>query len=375
MSLHPEVLIVGAGPTGLAAALFLAHRRVPVRIVDTAMQPASTSKALAVNSRTLEVLQGTGVAEQILAEGWAVRGATLHEGGRDVLAFDLPPASGGRQAMTVLPQARTEAMLAQALAARGVTVEHGVTFQSLRQDLAEVVATVQHADGRIEQVVSRLLFGADGARSEVRKASSLDFTGSNLAEPWQLWDVAITLSSLDPWRAHILFEPDGFIFVLRLAGDIWRVIGNTRDPLATMRRYGTVGEATWESQFHIGHRVASQAGVGRVSLGGDAAHIHSPIGARGMNLGIEDAYVYADCAADALRGDMRRIGDYASLRHAVHKAVVRRIGAVTRLVHGRPPFLRWIRDEVVPVAGHLSLARKMMLRTVGGLDHALKTRP
>src|SRR5579859_5460239 len=132
-----DVLIIGAGPTGLAAALFLAHRQVPVRIVDTAAAPATTSKALAVNSRTLEVLQGTGVDERIVAEGWMVRGATLHEGGRDVLAFDLPFAQDARPAMTVLPQARTEALLAEALVAKGVTMERGVTFLSLAQDAGE----------------------------------------------------------------------------------------------------------------------------------------------------------------------------------------------------------------------------------------------
>lgn len=373
-STQPDVLVVGAGPTGLSAALFLAHRRVSVRIIDTATAAAATSKALAVNSRTLEVLQGTGVADQIVSEGWAVLGATLHEDGHDVLAFDLPPAGDARPAMTVLPQARTEALLTKALAAQGVTVERGVTFQSLSQDLTEVTATMQHADGRTEQVISRLLYGADGARSATRAALKLDFPGSSLPEPWLLWDVAMQ-TSFDAYRAHILFERDGFIFLLRLANDLWRVIGNTHDPLATLRRYGTLGEISWESQFHVSHRVASQAGVGRVALGGDAAHIHSPIGARGMNLGIEDAYVYADCAADALGGDMGRMNDYASLRHAVHKGVVRRIGALTRMVHGRPPWLRWIRDEVVPVAGHLSFARQLMMRTAGGLDHPLKTRP
>jgi len=372
-ALQPDVLVVGAGPTGLAAALLLAHRRIPVRIVDAAAAPASTSKALAVNSRTLEVLQGTGVPEQIVAEGWPVRGATLHEGGHDVLAFELPP-SAASAAMTVLPQARTEALLSKALAAKGVTVERGVTFQSLSQDLAEVQATLAHADGRVEQVSSRLLLGADGARSATRHALGLDFAGSNLAEPWQLWDIDMR-TSLDAYRAHILFEPDGFIFVLRLAGDRWRVIANTRDPLASMRRYGSLGEISWESTFHIAHRVAAQAGVGRVALAGDAAHIHSPIGARGMNLGIEDAYVYASCAADALAGESGRMHDYAMLRHAVHKSVVRRIATITRMIHGQPPWLRWVRDEVVPLAGHLPFARNLMLRTAGGLDHPLKTRP
>lgn len=374
VSTRPAVLIAGAGPTGLAAALLLARRGVSVRIIDTALQPSMYSKALAVNSRTLEVLQDTGVSDRIVAAGWAVQGASLHQHDRVVLQFDLPTTLGVRHAMTVLPQARTEAMLAEALQAQGVSVERGVTLKTLTQDDAQVTATLQHLDGREEQAQSALLFGADGAHSAVREALGLDFAGSNLAEPWSLWDLQLH-TSLDPWRAHILFEPDGFVFVLRLQDDQWRVIGNGNDPLAALRRIGSLGVVSWQSQFHIGHRVAAQAGVGRVALGGDAAHIHSPLGARGMNLGIEDAYVYADCAADALAGDPARLHDYAVLRHQVHKAVVRRIGAITQLVHGRPPWLRWMRDEVVPLAGHLAFARQLMLRTVGGLDHPLKTHP
>jgi 3-(3-hydroxy-phenyl)propionate hydroxylase len=373
-SSRSAVLIVGAGPTGLAAALFLARRGVAVRIIDTALHASVYSKALAVNSRTLEMLQDTGVSNRIVAEGWAAKGACLHLHDRVVLEFDLPATLGERPAITVLPQARTEALLTQALQALGVSVERGVTLKTLVQDEAQVTATLEHTDGSEEQAQSLLLFGADGARSATREALGLDFAGSSLAEPWSLWDLQMH-TSLDPWRAHILFEPDGFVFVLRMQDDQWRVIGNGNDPLTALRRIGSLGSVSWQSQFHIGHRVAAQAGVGRVALGGDAAHIHSPIGARGMNLGIEDAYVYAACVADALAGDMARLHDYAVLRHAVHKGVVRRIGAITHLVHGRPPWLRWMRDEVVPLAGHLAFARQLMLRTVGGIDHPLKTHP
>jgi 2-polyprenyl-6-methoxyphenol hydroxylase-like FAD-dependent oxidoreductase len=108
-------------------------------------------------------------------------------------------------------------------------------------------------------------------------------------------------------------------------------------------------------------------------LGGDAAHIHSPLGARGMNLGIEDAWVYADCAFDALHGRIERIGEYAQLRAPLHRQLVRRIAAMTRVMRGRPAPLRWLRDGLVPPLMGLAPAQRLLVRTVSGQDHPLRT--
>jgi 3-(3-hydroxy-phenyl)propionate hydroxylase len=372
-SFQPAILVVGAGPTGLAAALLLAQRGISVRIIDPVLQPTPYSKALAVNVRTLEVLRETGVADRIVAEGWAAAGATVHLHDRAVATVDLSSSLGTPRAMTILPQARTEALLAEALQAQGVNVERGVSLLTLEQNESRVLSTLAQADGRTEQVQTSLVFGADGARSATRHALGLGFDGSSLPEPWRLWDMQLE-TKLDRMQAHIILEPDGFIFMLRLHGDQWRVIGNGADTLASLGRYSKLGTIAWQSEFHIGHRVATQAAVGRVALGGDAAHIHSPIGARGMNLGIEDAYVYADCAAGALAGNMSRLQDYAELRHAVHKQVVRRISVMTHFARGRPAWLRVVRDAVMPVAARFAPVRRQMLKTIGGLDHPLVIR-
>jgi 2-polyprenyl-6-methoxyphenol hydroxylase-like FAD-dependent oxidoreductase len=365
------LMIVGAGPTGLAAALFLARRGVPVRIIDAAMHPTTTSKALLVNPRTLEMLKESGVAARIIGEGWAVKGMAMHRGNREVASVDL------EQQMPQLPiglaQARTEALLNDALGALGVQVERGLSLQSLQQDAEQVTLTMQQADGSAQMAQAPLVFGADGARSVVRHALDLDFAGSALPEPWLLWDVRLD-TPLDPLRAHIGLQPDGFLFLMHLQDGIWRVIGNGAEPLAQLP-YGSVpGEVIWQSQFHIAHRVASKAGVGRVALGGDAAHIHSPLGARGMNLGIEDAYVFADCAFDALNGNLERMHEYAELREPVHRQVVRNIAALTRVMRGRPEPLRWMRNTLMPELVKVAPLRRRLLKTVAGLDHPLRTR-
>jgi len=367
------VLIAGAGPTGLAAALLLARRGIPVRIVDKSATPSHHSKALAINPRTQDLLEDTGVTARMLSEGWAVRGLTLHQQGQDDVAVPISPLLDTDRSLLSLPQSRTEALLADALRAQGVAVERGVKLDTLGQGEDSVSIQLAHADGGVERTQTPLLYGADGAHSTVRQALGLAFPGEELPEPWQLWDLHLA-TPMAPDRVHLFLLPDGFLFALRVRDDIWRVIGNSGSPLDALPGGTMCGEVLWQSHFHIAHRVAERAGVGRVLLGGDAAHIHSPLGARGMNLGIEDAYVFADCAADALNGRLSRLASYAQLRHPVHRQVVRRVGALTRLMHGRPSALRELRDVLVPRLMHFGPARRQFLRVAGGLDHPVRTR-
>ena len=364
------VMIVGAGPTGLSAALFLARRGLPVRIIDAAAEPTTTSKALLVNPRTLDILRDSGVARRIVGEGHAVVGAVLHRAGRQVASIDLRGELSA-QLPIGLAQAGTEALLTQALAQCGVQVERGTSLQALHQDAQQVSLNLQQSEHGNRTAHAALVFGADGAHSAVRHALDIDFPGHALAEPWLLWDLHLR-TSLDPRCAHIVLAPDGFVFVMNLQADLWRVIGNGAEPLAQLPGDSVAGRVEWQSRFHIAHRLASRFGVGRVMLGGDAAHIHSPLGARGMNLGIEDAWVFAECAARALGGTVAQLQAYADLRRTVDGRVVRKVATLTRLMGGHPPVLRRLRDALLPQALKLAPLRGLMIRTLAGLDHPLR---
>ncbi len=280
----PQVLIVGAGPAGLAAALFLTRRGVPVRIIDAADQPAATSRALGVNPRTLKLLEDTGVTARILSEAQEMRTLLLHHNGKPLTTFKPDwKALGADHPMVILPQARTEALLTGALAALGVAPERGKALTAVSQTPDLVTATL--ADG--ETVQTPLLFAADGAHSVVRHALKLDFPGDGWEEPWQLIDV--DLDGLRPDQGWIDLRDDGALIILPFSGKTFRLIGFGRPLLDSLPPEWTIGTIHWQSDFHISHRMAERMVVGRICLAGDAAHIHSPLGARGMNLGIEDA--------------------------------------------------------------------------------------
>ena len=365
----PQVLIVGAGPAGLAAALFLSRRGVPVRIFDAGAEPTRTSKALGVNPRTLALLEDTGVSARILAEAQEMRALFLHHNGKPLTT--LKPdwkALGATHPMVILPQARTEALLTEALAALGVVPERGKALTALAQ--TDDVVTANLADG--ETIRTPLLFAADGAHSTVRKALDLDFPGDGWDEPWKLMDVDI--DGLQPDQGWIDLHDDGALIVLPFSGQTFRLIGFGRPLLDDLPSEWTVGTIHWQSDFHISHRMVERMTVGRVCLAGDAAHIHSPMGARGMNLGIEDAFVYAACAADFLNGEAGRLDDYNRIRHPVDAAVVDRVRRLTGMVRNTSPLADWLKGVVPPLLSRLPFVLNAGLRVGMGLDHPVTVR-
>jgi 2-polyprenyl-6-methoxyphenol hydroxylase-like FAD-dependent oxidoreductase len=362
-------LIVGAGPTGLAAALFLAESGVHCRVVDKAPSPSVNSRAQVINPRSLELLQQTGVTDAILREAHRIHRVVFYEKWTQLAEIEIGHAHP-EFPMAVLPQARSETLLSDALATRGIVPERGTALGSFTQD-NDGVDVVLIASDQAETFRTPMLLGADGAHSKVRETLGIPLEGSDFPETWPLHDIELD-GPLDAESAHVCFVDDGLVFLLCIGPGIWRVFGNVPDLLGRLPPGTSTGKVQWESSFHIADRVAKRESDGRVVLAGDAAHIHAPVAARGMNLGIEDAFVFAHCALDALNGNPKRLSDYNALRHDVHKHVVDRIDKLTRLARGQPGIVGMFRHFAFPAIARFGPTRRAMIELLTGLDHPIK---
>jgi 2-polyprenyl-6-methoxyphenol hydroxylase-like FAD-dependent oxidoreductase len=370
-------LIAGAGPVGLGAALYLAQANIKTRVIDVNEKPVQESRALAVNPRTLEILESTGITEKMLALGMPIRGVRFSQRGerpREIL-FE-GQVHHKYPFILALSQATTERLLAEALEEAGGNIERGVELFGCRNEAGTVLAELRHcSDDSRETVFVPWLLAADGAHSTARKTLNVDFPGSSFKKPWHLADLPLS-TSFEEDMGHVFFlDGDRFVFFIRVIDDaseppkqnpIWRVISPQKDSIDEVEDVKPAGAAVWRSDFQVSHRVNQHFQVGHVFFAGDAAHIHSPIGARGMNLGLEDAFVFTRLVR---AGEMTR---YEALRRGVDKGIVKKIELLSRTVMGKTAFARIVRFVLLQWLMPTPLFRGQFLRTVTGLDHPIK---
>ncbi|MGX7873469.1 FAD-dependent oxidoreductase [Mesorhizobium sp. ORM6] len=320
-----DVLIIGAGPTGLVLALWLAKQSVKVRIIDKTDGPGTTSRALAVQARTLELYRQLDLTEEILAKGHKVPGVNLWvEGERkarvpfETIAEGLTPYGP-----FIYPQDQHERLLIEHLAALGVSVERNTELLGFSDTGDRIVASLRRADGQEGSCEANYLAGCDGARSIARQMAGIGFPGGTYQQVFYVADVDASGPALDG-ELHVDLDEADFLAVFPLKGEgRARLIGTVRDERAANAeglKFEDVSDraiqhmkvrirtVNWFSTYRVHHRVTEHFRKGRIFLLGDAAHIHSPAGGQGMNTGIGDAInlawklkaVLADQASDAL---------------------------------------------------------------------------
>jgi 2-polyprenyl-6-methoxyphenol hydroxylase-like FAD-dependent oxidoreductase len=356
------ILVVGAGPVGLTAALELTRRGLPVRIVEKARQRELFSKALAINPRSLELLEASGVTQRLIAEGLRIKRFRVVGEHRVLVKIKFKELDSRYNFILGLPQSRTEAIIEQALAERGVMVERGIEVRGVVSGANGYRVLLRH-DGQDGDLFADCVLAADGAHSTLRKTLEIGFPGTRSPQNFHMIDAKLSWSYPHD-EVFALMRGRRPLAVIPLPEEgCYRLIGIEERPAERLPPGSKIERLDWESSFQVSYRLADRFTQGNVHLAGDAAHIHSPIGARGMNLGIEDACFFASLAA---KGELAR---YAAARRPVAQGVLRLTSNFTRLIATRRPFVRWLRDNVGFSLLHIHALRRRAMQGVAGLDH------
>jgi 2-polyprenyl-6-methoxyphenol hydroxylase-like FAD-dependent oxidoreductase len=372
-----DVLVVGAGPTGLTLAVALAARGVPVTLLDRLAEGANTSRAGVVHARTLEVLQEIGVADRLVPRGIQAGRFTVRDRDRVLVPVRFEALPTRYPYALMVPQSVTEAVLLERFLELGGRVRRPCTVTDVAQDDTGVTVTLEGG----ERLRAAYLVGADGMHSVVRERAGIPFSGGAYDDSFSLADVR--LAGAAPADEVVLyFSPAGLVVVAPLPGGLHRIVATvdaapehpTREYVQDLLdRRGpkheriVVEEVTWGSRFRVHHRLADRYRAGRILLAGDAAHVHSPAGGQGMNTGIQDAVALARALAEVLGGGSETLLDrYGATRRPVAERVVAFADRLTRLATvGR----RWrpVRNTLLRSVSRIPRVRERLAWQLSGL--------
>ena len=385
-----DVLVVGAGPAGLTAAGELLQRGVRCRLIDKSDAPATTSRALGMHSRTLELLERVGMVDRMLARGVQIGAVTLYDRERVVARIQMGYLRDVPYPYALLiPQQSTEAVLLDWLGELGGAVERSTELVGLQQDADGVTATIVHVPtGTRQEVRARYLIGCDGAHSAVRKALGLTFAGTTFDEEFLLGDVDLDWER-NPNETHGWLAAEGLFAAMPLphTGQ-WRLFAQVAAgadgaaPRASVEAFQqlmaertgdtatTISHPTWLSNFRFHRRIVDAYRRGRGVVAGDAAHIHSPFGGQGMNTGMQDAINLAWKLALVLKG---RAGEhlldtYQEERMPIGRQVLADTSRTAQLLIASHPALRFFRDRVLVHLIGLEVVQLKFSREASELD-------
>ena len=384
-----DVLIVGAGPTGLMLANQLARHGIGATIIDRHAGPARETRALGVQARTMEIYAQLGLMARALELGTRALGANLWARGRRTARVPLGDIGRDLSAypyLLILGQDDNERLLGDALRDHGRGVRWNTELVGLEQKPDRVVARLRQPDGATALLHARWVAGCDGARSAVRELNGIGFPGAPYEHVFFVADTTVT-GPMVADELNVFLLSDGFHLFFPMRGrDHWRVVGilppalrgrdglTFDDVIPTLHTQAAKGlafrDCRWFSTYRIHHRRAERFRAGRCFLLGDAAHIHSPVGAQGMNTGLQDAYNLGWKLALVVSGGAREalLDTYAAERMPVAERLLQTTDRGFAFVVSDHWFSRMLRTRVLALIPALAMrfdaARKLAFRAI-----------
>jgi 2-polyprenyl-6-methoxyphenol hydroxylase-like FAD-dependent oxidoreductase len=397
---HIDVLIVGAGPTGLMLANQLGRRGIRALIVDRHGGPAQQTRAMAVHARTLEIYDQLGVSDRALEMGRRGNAANLWANGRRTARIPLGAIGQGLSPfpfVLMLGQDDNERILGDKLRDWGMDVQWHTELVALEQRAEHVDATLQRADGSTRTVRASYVAGCDGVHSAVRGLNGIPFPGAPYEHVFFVADTEAT-GSMVPAELNVFLRREGFHLFFPMRGENrWRVIGILPEALRdegdlsfdrvapAIRRDAGANVAfhacSWFSTYRIHHRCADRFRERRCFLLGDAAHVHSPAGGQGMNTGLQDAYNLAWKLALVAQGraDERLLDSYNDERRRIALNLVRSTDRAFALLVSESRWAALFRTRIVANVVALAMrsrrARELAFRTISQIGIRYRTSP
>jgi 2-polyprenyl-6-methoxyphenol hydroxylase-like FAD-dependent oxidoreductase len=383
-----DVLVIGAGPTGLVLALWLTRLGVKVRIIDKTADPGTTSRALAVQARTLELYRQLDLTEAVIARGHRVPAVNLWVKGEAAARLPFESVGSGLTPypfLHIFPQDQHERLLIERLLDLGIAVERQTELVSFINGENGVMARLRGPGGQEFDCEAHYIAGCDGARSTVREAIGTGFPGGTYRQIFYVADVEAAGPAVNG-ELHVDLDEADFLGVFPLAGaGRARLIGTVRDERADRADTLTfkdisdrainhlkvrVNKVNWFSTYHVHHRVTHHFRKGRAFLLGDAAHIHSPAGGQGMNTGIGDAInlAWKLAAVIAGRAPDKLLDSYEAERIGFARRLVATTDRVFSFATSDGRLADFLRTRVAPLLIPRAIAfqpvREFMFRTV-----------
>lgn len=362
MKSEKEILIIGAGSTGLSSALFLSEAGFQPRIIEKRKDRLKITKALGVNPKTLKLLEQFGVTKRFLENGRKVNCFNFWCKNKLIYRNDFSDIRHPYPFMLVQPQFETEAILEETLAERKIFVERNKALENIStaNDITKI--NFSDLDGKLNQFdFPGIVIGADGNKSKVRECLGIDFKGWEHHEEFTMYDVELK-TPISASDGHYHFFKEGGMLMLHIRDDVWRVGGNMKDVFNYLPKGTQTGKISWETKFTIREMIASRFNMDNVYLLGDAAHIHSPAGARGMNLCIEDGYIFTGLLKE------NREREFYKMRYPTIKRTVGILGQLTDKVGGRNFIGNTIRSNFDKLSFLFPLIMPRVKKFLLGLD-------
>lgn len=385
--MEKEILIVGAGPTGLTAAILLSQFDIPVRIIDQKFERTSTSNALAVQIRTLEVFDKMGLADRFLSVGEPLQTFNLFSGKERLATFSFSDMPTQYPFVLAIPQSDTEKILGDYLKEKNIVVERGIKLESLVNQGKSISVTLQDSkNNQTEEKIVDWVLACDGAHSTVRALTGEEFTGTRSENHFIMMDCQLKWE--EPHDAiNAFFDKGGPIGVIPVGKTHTRVIVDVshdgqlktkHDPeISDFQRIlkersipFDFYDVTWISSFWTHHQQIKHYQRGHIFYLGDSAHVHSPVGGQGMNTGIQDAYNLAWKLAQVYQGRApeNTLDTYHQERFPVAQQLLERTQRATKMLTLHNVFLQKIRNFLIKQLTKITTIRKTIKNQISELD-------